>query len=216
MTTNETATTATSPSPTSPNPATTNPATTHPAGLDLLMTRASVGPKHLGLPGPSDAQLQTMVEAALHAPDHGELVPFRFKVVRGEARQTMSRLFGEAARRAGKDEAGIAMDEERALLPPITVAVVAALDMGHPQVPAHEQWACVGGALTNFLNAAQALGFGGKMLSGAKARDPGLVAAFCEPGEMLLGWIALGTPLRAPKTRSPKAKAGNALQFWGE
>ncbi|UXH79910.1 nitroreductase family protein [Roseateles amylovorans] len=185
-------------------------------GLALLMARASVGPKHLGVPGPSDEQLRVMVEAALHAPDHGELVPFRFKVVRGEARATMSRLFGDAARRAGKDDAGIAMDEERALLPPITVAVVAALDMGHPQVPAHEQWACVGGALTNFLNAAQALGFGGKMLSGAKARDPGLVAAFCAPGETLLGWIALGTPVRSPKPRAAKANADAALQFWGE
>ncbi|OWQ91617.1 nitroreductase [Roseateles aquatilis] len=136
-------------------------------GLRLLLSRGSVGPKHLTAPGPDEAQLRLMVEAALHAPDHAALVPFRFKVVRGEARGRMSALYGESARRAGKDAAGIAMDEERALLPPLTVAVIAKLDLGHPQVPAHEQWACVGGALTNFLNAAHALGFGGKMLSGA-------------------------------------------------
>ena len=109
------------------------------------------------------------------------------------------------------------MDEERALRPPVTVAVVARLDLGHPQVPAHEQWACIGGALTNFLNAAQALGFGGKMLSGAKARDPGLIAAFCEPGETLLGWIAMGTPVpsdKPPKPRATKPAAPSALQFW--
>lgn len=185
--------------------------------LALLRERASVGPKYLVDPAPDDAQLALMVDAALHAPDHAGLVPFRFKVVRGEARAAMARLYGEAARRAGKDDAGIAMDEERALKPPMTVAVVVRLDLGHPQVPAHEQWACAGGALTNFLNAAQALGFGGKMLSGAKARDPGLIAAFCEPGEMLLGWIALGTPApsdKPPKPRAPKAGAESALQFW--
>lgn len=184
------------------------------AALDLLLTRTSFGPKHLVEPGPDDAQLRQMVEAALHAPDHGELVPFRFKVVSGEARAGMARLFAEAARRAGKDEAGIGMDEERALRPPVTVAVVAALDTGHPQVPVHEQWACVGGALTNFMNAAHALGFGGKMLSGAKARDPDLVAAFCEPGETLLGWIVLGTAQKPAKPRSPKARSTRALQRW--
>ncbi|MGN7875001.1 nitroreductase family protein [Roseateles sp. 22389] len=185
--------------------------------LKLLLTRASVGPKYLIEPGPDDAALAAMTEAALHAPDHAALVPFRFKVVRGEARRSMAALFAAAARRAGKDESGIAMDEERALRPPVTVAVVARLDLGHPQVPAHEQWACVGGALTNFLNAAQALGFGGKMLSGAKARDPGLIAAFCEPGETLLGWIAMGTPSssdKPSKARPPKSGADRALQFW--
>lgn len=182
--------------------------------MTLLLSRASVGPKHLVEPGPDEAQLRQMLEAALHAPDHGELVPYRFKVVSGESRRAMSRLFGEAARRAGKDAAGVALDEERALLPPVTVAVVARLDLGHPQVPAHEQWVAVGGALTNFLNAAHALGFGGKMLSGAKVRDPGLVAAFCEPGETLVGWIALGTPARAGKPRPAKSGAALALTAW--
>lgn len=182
--------------------------------MTLLHSRASVGPKHLVEPGPDEAQLRLMLEAALHAPDHGELVPYRFKVVSGEARKDMSRLFGEAARRAGKDEAGVALDEERALLPPVTVAVVARLDLGHPQVPAHEQWIALGGALANFLNAAHALGFGGKMLSGAKARDPGLVAAFCDPGETLVGWIALGTPARAAKSRPAKRGAALALTAW--
>lgn len=184
-----------------------------PPGLQLLLSRGSVGPKHLTGPGPDDAALALMRDAALRAPDHGELVPFRFKVVRGEARQAMSALFAEAARRAGKDESGIALDAERALHPPVTVAVVARVDLGHPQVPAHEQWACVGGALANFLTAAHALGYGGKMLSGAKVRDPGLVAAFCEPGETLLGWIALGTPLKTPRGRE-KPGAAQALQEW--
>ena len=188
-------------------------------GLRLLLSRVSVGPKHLAEPAPDEDQLRLMVEAALHAPDHAGLVPFRFKVVRGEARQAMAALYAEAARRAGKDADGIAMDEERALRPPVTVAVVARIAADQPQVPEQEQWACVGGALTNFLNAAHALGFGGKMLSGAKARDPGLIAAFCGPGETLLGWIALGTPVKSdkpPKPRAPKSGAAEALQHWGK
>jgi len=182
--------------------------------LQGLLGRYSVGPRHLQEPGPSDEELALMVQAALRAPDHGELLPFRFKLVRGEARARMAELFAAAARQAGKDEAGAALDAERALLPPVSVAVVARIDLGHPQVPAHEQWACVGGAIANFLSAAHLLGFGGKMLSGAKVRDPAICAAFCAPGETLLGWITLGTPSRKPSGPSRKGGVETALSNW--
>lgn len=184
------------------------------AALQALLGRYSVGPKHLVEPGPSDAQLALMVEAALRAPDHGELLPWRFKIVRGEARARMAGLFAAAARAAGKDEAGVALDAERALRPPVTVAIVARIDLGHPQVPAHEQWAAVGGALAQFLSAAHLLGYGGKMLSGAKVRDPQVAAAFCGPGETLLGWIALGTPLKRGSGPSRKGGVETAMSDW--
>lgn len=184
------------------------------AVLDALLGRYSVGPKHLVEPGPDDAQLALMVQAALRAPDHAELVPYRFKLVRGTARPGMAELFADAAREAGKGEAGAALDAERALRPPVTVAVVARIDLGHPLVPAHEQWAAVGGAVANFLMAAHALGFGGKMLSGAKVRNPAIAAAFCEPGETLLGWIALGTPVRKPGGLARKPDPGQVLIDW--
>jgi len=135
--------------------------------------------------------------------------------VQGAARERMAALFANAARAAGKDEAGAALDADRALRPPVSVAVLARLDLGHPQVPAHEQWACVGGAITNFLNAAHLLGYAGKMLSGAKVRDAAITAAFCAPGETLLGWITLGTPTRRPAGPSRKAGVEVALEFWG-
>ena len=185
-----------------------------PLALDALLTRYSVGPKHLTEPGPSDAQLALMAEAALRAPDHAELVPYRFKVVRGAAKEGMAALFADAARAAGKGEVGAALDAERALKPPVTVAVVARIDLGHPLVPAHEQWAAVGGAIANFLTAAHALGFGGKMLSGAKVRDAAISAAFCDPGETLLGWIALGTPLRRATGPARKGDAASVLIDW--
>ncbi|MBL8278241.1 MAG: nitroreductase [Pelomonas sp.] len=187
---------------------------TAPASLDALLTRYSVGPKHLVEPGPSDEQLALMAEAALRAPDHAELVPYRFKLVRGAAKEGMAALFADAARAAGKGEEGAALDAERALKPPVTVAVVARIDLGHPLVPAHEQWAAVGGAIANFLTAAHALGFGGKMLSGAKVRDAAISAAFCDPGETLLGWVALGTPTRQAAGPSRKGDASAVLVDW--
>jgi nitroreductase len=182
--------------------------------LEGLLTRYSLGGKYLQAPGPDDAQLRTMVQAALHAPDHASLVPFRFKVVRGAARERLAELYAQAARDAGKDEAGVRIDAERALQPPVTVALVARIDLGHPIVPAHEQWAAVGGALANFMNAVHALGYAGKMLSGNKARHPALQAAFTEPGETLVGWIALGTPMREPAAGHAKPGIDEVLREW--
>jgi nitroreductase len=182
--------------------------------LRMLLSRQSVGIKHLVEPGPDDAALRAMCDAALRAPDHGALVPFRFAVVRGDARAKLAALFEQAGRDAGKDDANARIDAERALRAPVTVTVLARIDLGHPVVPAHEQWASVGGALTNFLNAAHALGFGGKMLSGAKVRNANLQQAFCEPGETLLGWIALGTPVASPERTLDKTHAGAVLREW--
>ncbi len=182
--------------------------------LEALLGRHSQGIRHLVEPGPDAAALARMAQAALRAPDHAGLVPFRFKVVAGAAREPLARLFEQVAREAGKDEASVRIDGERARSAPVTVAVVARVDLGHPLVPAHEQWAAIGGAIANFLNAAHALGYAGKMLSGAKARAPALVAAFCAPGETLVGWIALGTAARPVAARESKAAAGEVLTMW--
>jgi len=165
-------------------------------------------------PGPSDADLQTMCLAALRGPDHGALAPFRFAVVRGAARERLAKLFEAAGRAQGKADADARLDAERALRAPVTVALLARIDLGHPRVPAHEQWACVGGALTNWLNAAHALGFGGKMLSGAKVRDPDVQRAFCEPGETLVGWVALGTPSGSPMRPPVKPDPRAVMREW--
>ncbi len=182
--------------------------------LDALLQRQSVGIKHLREPGPDAAQLRSMADAALRASDHGGLVPFRFSVVAGTARQQLAELFRQAALASGKDAAGAALDAERAARAPVTVALIARIDSGHPLVPAHEQWACLGGALANFLNAAHALGFAGKMLSGAKVRQSAIQQAFCATGEQLVGWVALGTAAASPVRGLPKPRAANVLGDW--
>ena len=182
--------------------------------LAALLARQSVGAKYLAEPGPSDAELLRMVACALRGPDHGGLVPYRFASVRGAARAQLAQLFERAAREAGKDDAGGRIDAERASRAPVTVALIARIDLGHHLVPAHEQWVCVGGALANFLNAAHALGYGGKMLSGAKVRNAAVQQAFCGPGETLVGWIALGTPVDPPQRGHNKPDPSTLLMQW--
>lgn len=189
-------------------------AMSEPEVLARLLSRYSIGAKYLGEPGPDDEALRLMTEAALRGPDHGGLVPFRFAVVRGAAREALGRLFESVAREAGKDAESRAMERERAMKAPVTVTVIARIDPGHPLAPAHEQWIAIGGAVTNFLTAAHALGFGGKLLSGNKVRSPILQASFCGPGESLVGWIALGTPRVPPSAKHRKPSVGEVIRDW--
>lgn len=171
------------------------------AALRLLLTRYSVSAKHLGLPGPTDDDLWHVAMAALRAPDHNKLLPFRFSVLRGAALERLADLFEDYGRRKGKEGATLAQERTRATQAPVVIAVLARIDPGNDEVPPHEQWACVGGALSNALTALHILGYAGKMVSGARAADPAIVSAFCEPGETLVGWISAGTPTAPPKPR---------------
>ncbi|WP_137921767.1 nitroreductase [Hydrogenophaga sp. 2FB] len=187
------------------------------ASADLLagmLTRYSVGPKHLADPAPSLDELRRMTEAALRAPDHAGLVPFRFAAIRGEARGRLADLYEQAAVLAGKSPADAERDRGRALDAPLLVAVIARIDPGHPVATVHEQWMTVGGALTNFMNAAHALGYAGKMLSGAKVRAAPVVAAFCGPGETLVGWVVMGTAQKPGSPKFQKPLPDEVLRDW--
>jgi nitroreductase len=169
--------------------------------LERLLTRHSVGAKHLAAPGPTDEQLWLAALAALRAPDHDKLTPFRFVVIPEDTRPVLADLYAESARREGRSAEEIAVERDRAMRAPTLVALVVRIDHHHPRAPAREQWMTAGGALSNFLTALHAMGYGAKMLSGRKVEDPAIAASFCEAGETLAGWIAVGTPTRAVHPR---------------
>ncbi len=176
------------------------------AALALLLHRHSTGPKHLREPGPSDAHVVRLAQAALRAPDHGRKIPFRFAVVRGAAKSRLADLFEDYGRRRGKSADEVAAERERAERPPVVIAVIARI-VPDAEVPDHEQWMAVGGAVANAMNALQLMGYAGKMLSGARTADPAIAAAFCAPGETLVGWIAAGTAASPPHGREPDRPA---------
>ena len=62
----------------------------------LIQTRQSTLPKRLAGPGPDAAQTQTILAAAASAPDHHELLPWRFVVVPDGARAALADAFAAA------------------------------------------------------------------------------------------------------------------------
>jgi nitroreductase len=169
--------------------------------LRMLANRYSLSPKYLGAPGPTSEELQVMALAALRAPDHGKLIPFRFVVASGEALERLADLFVDYGRRRGKSGEALDMERQRAMQAPVVIAVIARIDAAQPEVPIHEQWACIGGAISNAVTALHVMGYGAKMLSGVRAEDPQIAAAYCDPGEQLVGWISAGTPKTVAQAR---------------
>jgi len=150
----------------------------------------------LGEPGPSDADLQVIFEAAVRAPDHGKLRPWKFFVIRGDARQRLSELFADAARRreTNATEDHISKERGKPLRAPFMIVVVAKTVIGH-KVPPFEQALSAGAAAMNILNAVHALGFGAKWVTGANCYDPDFRSDFgLDPNDQLIGFIHVGTP----------------------
>jgi nitroreductase len=181
--------------------------------LAALLGRHSIGPRWMVAPGPSPEQLALAVQAALRAPNHGRLQPWRIVTVSEAQRPALAALFEQFARDAGKNGEEVAAERERAFNGPVLVAWVARIDDTVAKVPPHEQWICVGAAMGNFMNAVHCMGFGAKILSGRKCQHPALVQAFCEPGEQLVGFSCIGTPTRKLEPREPD-EAGARLSAW--
>ncbi|MGH6967915.1 MAG: nitroreductase family protein [Stellaceae bacterium] len=161
--------------------------------LTALTTRVS--PAALDAPGPSAAELEKILEAAVAAPDHGRMKPWRFILIEGTARDQFGTLLVEALRRrepaapAGKLEA----ERKKALRAPLIVVVVAAVQAG-AKVPEVEQVVAVGAAAQNMLVAAYALGFGGFWRTGAVAYDAAMKRALgLAETDAIIGFLYLGT-----------------------
>jgi len=187
-------------------------ATDHPA-LSALLNRHSLGPRWMVAPGPSDEQLLLAIQAALRAPNHGRLQPWRVVTISEAQRPALAALFEEFARESGKSEEDVAIERERAWNGPVLLAWVARIDTTVEKVPPHEQWICVGGAFANFMNAVHMMGYGAKILSGRKCQHPAIVRAFCKEGEQLIGFICVGTATRELEPRE-KDEPAPLLSDW--
>src|SRR6201997_3598727 len=97
-----------------------------PDAIDLLKTRRSFKPVELSGPGPSPAEVDTLLTVASRVPDHGKLTPWRFIVFEGEARRAAGDAIAAAFRvkypDAKPDQVGA--ERERLARAPLVVAVV--------------------------------------------------------------------------------------------
>lgn len=176
--------------------------------IETLLTRTSNN--MLTEPVPSDRDLETIFRAATHAPDHGRLRPWRFVVIKGEARNEFVKVL-QAATKARKPEAtesDLKMLANKFLMQPMIIAVGAKVTEG--KIPEIEQVLSAGAAAMNILNAIHGLGFAGKWVTGDNCYDPNVNAAlgFNKP-DRLIGFIYVGTE----KMKLPAMERPNPADF---
>lgn len=175
--------------------------------MDLLDARRSVPSRLLGEPGPDPRQLERMLSAAIRVPDHGRLTPWRFLLIRGQARLALGERLAQRLREREPDapEAALAKERGRFASAPSIVAVVGRIAEGH-RIPAREQLLSAGCVCFALLLAAQAEGFGAQWLTGWSAYDPeiaGLLGLAAD--ESIVGYIHIGTPRERPAERERPA-----------
>ena len=184
--------------------------------LELLHGRVSVRADDLDEPAPTDAEIETLIRAAVTAPDHGGLQPWSFIVIRGSARERLGEVFADAARQRDPaiDEATLAKLRAKPQRAPLVIAVAARIDPDNPKIPPIEQILSAGAAAQQLQLAANALGFASIWLTGESAHDATVREALgLGFDDRLVGFVNIGTPARVPE-RPQRPDPARFLHEW--
>jgi nitroreductase len=140
--------------------------------------------------------IEKVLSAAVQAPNHYKVRPWRFVVLTGNARGRLGDVMATSLADQHPDFPQQAFDKARAT--PLQAPVVVAAGVDKPmeaRVLEIENICAVAAACQNLLLAAQALGLGAKWRTGEWARDP-KVKEFLgfAPGQHLIAFLYIGYP----------------------
>lgn len=177
---------------------------------ELLLNRKSLPPRLMNDVPVSPDQLDQLLTAAMTAPDHGRLQPWRFVVIEGDARNRLGDAMadGLALRDPSADDTAKDTIRSKPLRAPTIVAVIAVKTEGNAKVPVAEQILTAGLAGNNIVLMAQAIGLGAIWLTGAPATDPHVLTHLgVAEGEELVGFVYVGHLADGAREPSPRRKA---------
>jgi nitroreductase len=186
-----------------------------PDALKLLTTRRSFKAAELGEPGPSAAEIDTLLTVASRVPDHGKLTPWRFIVFEGEARRAAGAAIAAAFRAKYPDAKPEHVEAERGRLmrAPLVIAVVSRA-APHEKIPEWEQVLSAGAAAMSLVLAAHALGYGANWITEWYAYDRGVLDTLgLAPHERIAGFVHIGRPPDPPADRPRPPLSEIATRF---
>ena len=139
--------------------------------LEALNTRNSA--KTYGDTAPSRDELAVVLQAAVRAPDHGRLRPWRFMLIKGDQRRKFGDMLAASAlrRTPGLSEGDLQRERDKAMRAPLIIVVVCRAVTG-TKVPVIEQILAAGAAAQNVLLALHTLGYAAAWKTGDAAYDP--------------------------------------------
>lgn len=185
------------------------------SALQTLLTRRSVPALKLREPGPSAEQIEAAIAAALRAPDHNNLKPWRCVLIRGAARQRLSELLHTRMREREPATPPQKLEKVRnnPLAAPLVIAISARVRAAD-KVPELEQLLSCGAATMNMQNAFQAQGFASIWLTGGNAYDPQVAQALnFPPDERCLGFLYVGSAA-PPDSLALSVRPSDFMREW--
>jgi nitroreductase len=140
--------------------------------------------------------IEKLLHAAVQAPNHYRVRPWRFVVLTGKSRQALGEILAQAMKKQNPElpETGMEMERAKPLRAPVLIA--AGVDKpADPRVLEIENICAVAAAVENLLLAAHAEGLGAMWRTGSAALDPE-VKKFLgfSPDQELIGFIYIGYP----------------------
>lgn len=183
--------------------------------MELLASRRSVSKLKEPAPGPD--VVERVVRAALRAPDHGALRPWKILSFRAEARGKLGALFVESLLRrhpaASADE--IERERNKVLRAPLLLAVVATIKPS-PKAPEVEQLLSAACVMHGLLLGLQAEGFGSVWKTGAPAYDRALLAQLgLAASDQLLGYLYVGSVAEEPAAMARPEPSAHLVEWNG-
>lgn len=162
--------------------------------LENLMSRRS--PAKLAEPAPSAEALSRAMAAAVRAPDHGRLKPWRFIVIEGAGRDAFGAVMADCLKRQQPDanDEMLKRERDKVLRAPMIVVAVAKILPQHPKIPEVEQLLAAAAATQNFWLALHAQGYGAMWKTGLPAYDAGVKRALgLADSDQIVGFMYVGS-----------------------
>ena len=162
--------------------------------LEAIHSRQSIGEVK---PDPVPRELiEKLLSAAVQAPNHYKVRPWRFVVLTGDGRKRLGDVIAQSFAEKFPQAPASALDKERAK--PLRAPVLIAVGVDKPSEPnvlEVENICAAAAAVENLLLAAHALGLAAKWRTGEDARNP-RVKEFLgfTPDQHLIAFVYIGYP----------------------
>jgi nitroreductase len=160
--------------------------------FEALLSRNTA--KTYGQTPPTREHLDMVLQAAVRAPDHGRLRPWRFMMIEGEQRRRFGELLAQSAKRRvpGLSDGDLQRERDKAMRAPLII-VVACRAVAGTKIPTIEQILAAGAATQNILLALHSLGYVSAWKTGEAAYDTEVKKALgLAPDDHIVGFVYTG------------------------
>ena len=181
----------------------------------LTVLQKRVSSAILEAPAPTKKQLDEMFKAALRAPDHGTLTPWRFLTIAGEARQKFSDALYRIREAEGVTGRGLNKMKTIGLRAPMIIVAIASIKESEKIPDVEQDWSAVA-ATQNLILAAEAQGLGAIWRTGWPAFHQQVNALLgLTNSEKIVGFVYVGQRPEERRPITPLALHDYVLEWQG-